>query len=243
MGFVKYELVGEGFTHTVYRNSPSQDSSELHVYLGGDGTPWIDGKVVAWDPTPRNPVGLRLMALDDAPSIYLGRPCYHGHSGSPPCSPTLWTYERYSTAVIESMTSALQTIIAQGEYEKLILIGFSGGGGLAMFLAEKFPQTKQVVTLAGNLDIEAWVRLHDYDQLYGSLNPGAMQPLPEDIQQYHFAAAEDDNIPPWIIEAAVKNQNNSQIIRVDGFTHGCCWEKIWQSVLVCLRNACDWEQE
>jgi hypothetical protein len=242
-GFLKQEWKGDSFTHTVYSNTSSHNSSELHVYLGGDGTPWIDGRVIAWDPTPRNPVGLRLMALDDIPSIYLGRPCYHGHSGSPPCSPTLWTYERYSRIVIDSMITVLHSIVDQGQYKKLVLIGFSGGGGFAMFLANEFPQTRQLVTLAGNLDIEAWVQLHQYDKLYGSLNPRTMPPLPERIQQYHFAAGKDDNVPPWMIEEAVSKQSNSQFIRFEEFTHGCCWEKIWQQVLKCLDSACAWSDQ
>ncbi|MET0123247.1 MAG: alpha/beta fold hydrolase [Candidatus Thiodiazotropha sp. 6PLUC9] len=243
LGLHKQKLEGDGFTHTIYKNSPADDSSELHVYFGGDGTPWIDGKVIAWDPTPRNPVGLRLMALDDTPSIYLGRPCYHGSSGSSACSPILWTYERYSRTVTESMASVLQKIVEQGKYRDLVLIGFSGGGGIAMFLAAEFPQTRQVVTLAGNLDIEAWTHLHDYDKLIGSENPKSMPPLPEEIQQYHLAGGKDENIPPWMIEAAVQAQSNSQFITVEEFTHGCCWEKIWKRMLNCLHDACEWNKQ
>jgi pimeloyl-ACP methyl ester carboxylesterase len=240
LGFLKQELEGEGFTHTIYKNRPSDAFSELHVYLGGDGTPWIDGKFIAWDPTPRNPVGLRLMALDEAPSIYLGRPCYHGQSNNAACSPMLWTYERYSTKVIDSMTSVLQKILDQGEYQELKLIGFSGGGGLAMFLAARFPQTRQVVTLAGNLDIESWTDLHEYDELTGSLNPKAMPPLEGKIKQYHFAGGKDDNIPPWMVKAAVAKQPDSQFIVFDEFNHGCCWDKIWKRMLACLRHSCEW---
>lgn len=243
LGLDKQELMGEVYSHTVYKNSPVQDTSELHVYLGGDGTPWIDRKIIAWDPTPRNPVGLRLMALDDAPSIYLGRPCYHGSSGSSACSPILWTYERYSKTVTESMSSVLQKIVDQGAYRELVLIGFSGGGGIAMFLAAEFPQTRQVVTLAGNLDTEAWTRLHDYDELIGSENPKSMPPLREEIQQYHLAGEKDDNIPPWMIEAAIQTQRSSQFITFEEFTHACCWEKIWKRMLNCLHDSCEWNKQ
>ena len=242
-GFQKVERTGNGYTHTVYSNLPSERSSLLHVYLGGDGTPWIDGKIIAWDPTPRNPVGLRLMAQDEVSSIYLGRPCYHGHSDSPSCSHALWTSERYSKEVIESMAAVLREIIEQEQYRELVFIGFSGGGGLAMFLADIFPQTRQVVTLAGNLDIEAWVALHNYDELTGSLNPRSMAPLPERIQQYHLAGGKDANIPAMMIQGALGRQKNSQFILFEDFTHGCCWETIWKSMLACLHKACEWREE
>ncbi len=240
LGFEKQEWIGEGFTHALFKNAFSGDSSALHVYLGGDGSPWLRGKLIALDPTPRDPVGLRLMALDDNPSVYLGRPCYHGRYNTPACSPLLWTYQRYSNAVLESMAAVIEKLLDEGGYRDLVLLGFSGGGGLAMLLARKLPQTRQVVTLAGNLDIEAWTRLHDYDVLKGSINPAAQPPLDVVIQQFHLAGGKDANIPPRLVEAAVKNQPNSQFIVFDDFSHGCCWEKIWKSMLRCLAESCEW---
>ncbi|MCG8488468.1 MAG: dienelactone hydrolase family protein [Chromatiales bacterium] len=243
LGFDKQEWIGDGFTHTLFKNTLLQDSSELHVYLGGDGTPWLRGKFIALDPTPRDPVGLRLMALDDNPSVYLGRPCYHGRYNTPACSPLLWTYQRYSSAVVDSMAVVIEKLLASGGHQDLVMVGFSGGGGLAMLLAPKLPQTRQVVTLAGNLDIEAWTKLHDYDALKGSINPSAQPPLDAAIQQFHLAGEKDENIPPWMIEAAVKNQPNGQFITFDDFGHGCCWEKIWKSMLQCLADSCEWNQQ
>ena len=77
----------------------------LHVYLDGDGTPML-GSYPAADPTPRDPLVLDLMALDSTPSIYVGRPCYHGLSGAP-CSPSLWTSGRYSEPVVASMAAGI----------------------------------------------------------------------------------------------------------------------------------------
>src|SRR6266545_4164343 len=70
---------GEGFAHVVYRPAGLRPDGGrvLHIYLDGDGTPWERGRP-APDPTPRAPLVLRLMALDPAPRVYLGRPCYHG---------------------------------------------------------------------------------------------------------------------------------------------------------------------
>ncbi|MET0065400.1 MAG: alpha/beta hydrolase [Candidatus Thiodiazotropha sp.] len=235
------DIPGKGFVHRVYFNSAKRRDGVLHVYLGGDGTPWIGGVVVASDPTPRNPLGLRLMALDDRDSLYLGRPCYHGVGRAADCDSALWTSARYSETVADSMAEVLRGVMDAQGYEALSFIGFSGGGALAMILAERFAQTRQVVTLAGNLDTEAWVKLHHYDALSGSLNPREQPTLREDIQQYHLAGGEDGNIPSELIEQAIAEQPRFQFLRFEHFTHGCCWEQIWPDLLSCLAVDCDWQ--
>ncbi|MET0026328.1 MAG: alpha/beta hydrolase [Candidatus Thiodiazotropha sp.] len=243
LGLSFRDIQGTGFTHRVYFNPANRHNGVLHVYLGGDGTPWIGGVVVASDPTPRNPVGLKLMAMDKQDSLYLGRPCYHGNARAPDCDPVLWTSARYSETVVQSMASVVREIIETRGYQELVFIGFSGGGTLAMILADRFAQTRQVITLAGNLDIEAWVKLHHYDALTGSLNPRALPPLREDILQYHLAGGQDTNIPPDLIEQAIAAQPRAQFLRFDRFTHGCCWETVWDEVLQCVQTGCDWHAE
>ncbi|CAL1241117.1 protein of unknown function [Candidatus Methylocalor cossyra] len=44
--------------------------STLHVYLEGDGRPWQTRWHIAEDPTPREPVMLRLMARDHQAALY-----------------------------------------------------------------------------------------------------------------------------------------------------------------------------
>ena len=110
-GFHKTELEGSDFSHVIYDNGKLGTTSTLHVYLGGDGTPWIGGFIIASDPTPRRPIILKLMAMDEAPSLFLGRPCYHGYSDRHPCKPDYWTSARYSEDVIDSMVRALRKIM------------------------------------------------------------------------------------------------------------------------------------
>jgi hypothetical protein len=239
-GFHKTEVKGSVFSHVIYHNGELGSASTLHVYLGGDGTPWIGGFIIASDPTPRKPVVLKLMAMDGAPSLLLGRPCYHGLSERQPCIADHWTSGRYSEAVIDSMVMALRGLMSEYGHTELHLMGFSGGGGLAMLMAERFPETRTVVTIAGNLDIETWAGLHGYDPLGGSKNPKAMTPLPATIHQYHLAAGRDVNIPANMVRDALINQPHSQFILFDDFTHGCCWEEIWPEVLRCVDEQCLW---
>ena len=76
LGMQRVELTGTNYQHAIYRNSAR--GITLHVYLAGDGTPWLERYRIAPEPTPRRPLTLQLMAHDSSPSVLLGRPCYHG---------------------------------------------------------------------------------------------------------------------------------------------------------------------
>ena len=104
-----------------------------------------------------------------------------------------------------------------------------------MLMAERFPETRSIVTVAGNLDIETWADLHGYDPLDQSSNPKSISTLPTGVRQYHLAGGMDRNIPPKIIRDALVNQPESQFILFEDFTHGCCWEDIWNAVLALHR--------
>jgi pimeloyl-ACP methyl ester carboxylesterase len=239
-GFHKAEVMGSLFPHIIFHNGKLGSSSTLHVYLGGDGTPWIGGFIIARDPTPRKPVVLKLMAMDESPSLLLGRPCYHGFSKRQPCISDHWTSGRYSEEVIDSMSRVLRRVMSDYGHTDLHLMGFSGGGSLAMLIAERFPETRSIITVAGNLDIETWAELHGYDPLDGSKNPKAMPPLPTTIRQYHLAGGRDSNVPANLVRDALVNQPDSQYILFDEFTHGCCWEEVWYEVLSCVDEQCVW---
>jgi hypothetical protein len=231
LGFNQSIVQGTGFKHVVYSNKAQNNSEELHVYLDGDGTPWLNNRWISDDPTPGNPLLFRLMSIDSAPAVYLGRPCYHGFSDTPPCEPGLWTHERYSMVVIKTMAVALEQILKPLETKKVILIGYSGGGTLAMLLAEHIQNLQGIVTIAGNLDINAWSRLHDYSPLIGSKNPAQQSPLNPALFQLHFAGGKDQNVPVSLIQPTVLRQYNAQLEVMPEFDHTCCWEKIWPSVL------------
>ena len=164
---------GDGFHHVAYRRAERAAGAAraLHIYLDGDGTPWAAGGPTA-DPTPRDPLVLRLMAMDAAPSVYLGRPCYHGRAVEPPCAPALWTDARYSEVVVASLAAAARRLLEEEGRSAIVWLGYSGGGTLAVLLAARVRETVGVVTVAANLDVEGWTRLHRQSPLDASLEPG-----------------------------------------------------------------------
>lgn len=231
LGFVRQTVEGLDYRHVVFRNAADGGEGILHVYLEGDGVPWLTPYRIAADPTPRDPLALELMALDSAPSLYLGRPCYHGQAEHPPCHPLLWTARRYGPEVVDSMATALRKILGRAHYDGLVLIGYSGGGTLAMLLAERLPETQAVVTIAGNLDPPHWAELHGYSPLPGSLNPVARPPLRSDIAQLHFAGGRDGNVPANLIHFVVSQQHCAKFIIINTFDHICCWRGEWSRIL------------
>ena len=169
LGLVGETLPGSPFDHGVYR-SPSRDGGRLlHVYLEGDGSPRMASRYSPPDPTPHRPVALELMALDPGPSILLGRPCQHGRH--PNCDPVLWTTGRYGENVVQSLVAALRYEITAEGAPGIVLIGHSGGGALAMLIAERLPETRAVITIAGNLDTRRWWTHNGYAPLTESLDP------------------------------------------------------------------------
>jgi hypothetical protein len=236
-GFRREVVQGTHYPHAVYRKG-GEASGTLHIYLDGDGVPWIAGRP-SDDPTPRHSLVLRLMQLDPAPAVYLGRPCYNGFAAAPPCVSRLWTSARYGEEVVASMAAAVCRILGEPRYDRVVWVGHSGGGALAMLLAERVPQTAAVVTIAADLDTEAWATYRGFD-LAGSLNPARRPPLRSDILQIHYAGGSDVVVPPAITAQGVTGRPTKLIVIKD-YDHVCCWEDLWPSVLVRINDSLDKE--
>jgi acetyl esterase/lipase len=129
------------------------------------------------------------------------------------------------------MASALRTVMSARGSTRLALFGHSGGATLAVLLAERFPETIAVVTLAGNLDIEAWARIHGYTPLRDSLNPIARRPLSRGILQKHYVGTLDRNVTPGMLRHFAESHPDSRVVAIPGFDHDCCWNGLWPTVL------------
>ncbi len=213
---------------------PSTNNTTLHIYLDGDGSPWINHRWISSDPTPRNPLMLKLMQQDENTSIYIGRPCYFELNLSPACSNKLWTSHRYSPAIINSMLAVINHRIKHYQAKRIILIAYSGGGTLAMLMAEQLPNITGILTIAANLDINAWTEHHGYSPLTGSLNPIDRLALPKNIFQLHLAGGKDNNIMLKHIKTYAKKQHLAQVRIFEEYDHHCCWEEIWPSILTLI---------
>lgn len=231
-GFTRTVLHGDPFDHLAYARLGAGDT--LHVYLENDGVPWLNRNVVALDPTPRRAVMLELMTLDAAPVLYLGRPCYFGQTHPPSCGPAVWTSERYSPAVVDSLASALRAYLRRVPFATVALFGHSGGGALAVLLAQHVPETVAVVTLAGNLDLAGWTAYHGYSPLKGSIDPALQGPLNPRILQWHYTGGRDNNVPARLIQAYARSRSGVRTSEMSDFDHACCWSRAWPQILTNL---------
>ena len=230
--FSRAVMATNNFNIVVYKNQWYGSGKKLHVYLDGDGSPWTrNGSLINSDPTPRQYLVLQLMSIDPAPAILIGRPCYHGFSQDSHCHPLLWTHARYSQQVVSAVSDALQAVLKENNRSELVLIGYSGGGTLAQLVAEKFTQTRAVVTLAGNLDLATWTQLHDYTPLEGSLNPAERPPLPGHILQIHYVGSSDQNTPPSLAKGCLSNKDKREVRILEGVDHSNGWLENWPGIL------------
>ena len=233
-GFTRDIITGARFRHVIYRNAASAAGAALHVYIEGDGTPFIQPTEPAADPTPHSPLMLQLMAQDAAASVYLGRPCYYGLAREAACAPSEWTMRRFAPEVLDSMASVLREEIARSGAARVVLFGHSGGGTLAVLLAQRVELVNQVVTLAPTLDTEAWCMLHRYAPLQGSLNPVRELAQRANLVIVHFVGERDSNTPPSLVSAAARKRGEPVHV-VAGFDHVCCWGGMWRQILDTVR--------
>ena len=233
-GLAKSVIQTKIFSLTTYSQSTLLELKSraiLNIYLGGDGTPWITPNYKSIDPTPRKRIALELMLLDQNPSIYIGRPCYHAITIKPACNSKLWTSHRYSEEVIAALLEAINSV--RNPSQQLNIFGFSGGGSLAMLLAPKLINSEgntsvnAVVTISANLDIQHWAKAHNYSPLSGSLNPIRQVLLDSKIKQFHLLGKLDKNVDATYLTNKLDNRPSTTVRVFANFGHHCCWPEIW----------------
>lgn len=223
-------MQGTDYRHVVYRRSAgaAARSDLLLVVVDGDGSPWVQG-APARDPTPRRPLALGLLGRAPMDGIYLGRPCYHGQHAAPGCTSALWTGARYSAAVVESMAAAARRELERSGHGRVLLVGYSGGGVLAMLLAPRLPHVAGVVTIAANLDVDAWAAHHRYLPLDGSLDPARLD-IAGDWGEWHLVGGRDGVVPYRTVARYLARRSAARTRIYPDFDHVCCWEGEWPAI-------------
>jgi len=208
----------------------------LRVYIEGDGFAWISRYRISPDPTPRNPVGLKLAAADRAPSvIYIARPCqYVGVGSNSSCTQNYWTSHRFAREVIESTNGVIDRAKKVANAETIELVGFSGGGAVAVLVAARRSDVANIRTVAGNLDHVTLHRKNNVSQLTGSLNAADVAAQLSAIPQIHFVGADDDIIEPYVAESYRSRAASAKCIeirKISGASHTGGWVDIWPNLL------------
>lgn len=224
------------FTMSAYIPKSVSPSNTLTIYIEGDGLAWLNRATPSDDPTPRNPIGLKLALRHTAgAAAYLARPCqYIEPSDARNCQESYWTNRRFAPEVIESSDQAISVLKQRFAASKLVLVGYSGGGAVAALVTARRNDVIQLITVAGNLDHHTWTTQHHVLPLVGSLNPADEWQALTHVAQLHLVGAKDNNISRSIADAyASRFPRDSQprIISLPGFDHSCCWVEQWPDIL------------
>jgi len=214
----------------------SAPAKVLRVYIEGDGHAWDTIESASNDPTPWSPVALELAAADPAAAVaYLARPCQYVPPGTDvACTQSLWTDARYSPAVIASINQALDRLKALAGASRLALVGFSGGGAVAVLAGARRGDLSSIRTVAADLDTALWTQEHGVTPLYHSLNPLTAAPLLAAVPQVHFVGGADRIVDLRIVKSFAVTVGPTRcldIVVVPGLEHGDAWRAQWPRLL------------
>ena len=131
---------------------------------------------------------------------------------------------------VASMAAVVNRVSADRQSSRVIMIGYSGGGALAVLMAPSVRGAAAVVTLAANLDIDAWVRWHGYLPLRGSLSPATEPPLSDSIAQWHLVGDQDQEVPPSVSLRYLERLSPDLTWHFASFDHICCWSEQWPAI-------------
>ncbi|MDB2414725.1 alpha/beta hydrolase [Rickettsiales bacterium] len=226
----------DNFILTTY-SKIGNDKRPIRVYIEGDGASWVTPRQLATNPTPRDPVALKLAAEDTAyPNIlYIARPCqYTDHDLDKKCSSEYWFKKTFSQEVIDSFNQTIDYFNKNNN--KISLIGYSGGAAVAILVAASRNDVASIRTVAGNLDHKAVTDLHNATFLDGSLNPINVAEKVKHIPQHHFSGAKDMTVPSDITKKFVQRaRSNSgscaQMTILPDMGHYKGWEYKWNDLL------------
>ena len=234
-GFIYEQVLSGQFLLSTYKKIKPADK-ELIVYIEGDGYAWKRKNILSDDPTPKDPVALELAIKDPRGSIlYIARPCqYLSKDQLVQCQPKYWSSHRYSEEVIDSINNEIERAKQDSGIKSINLIGYSGGGTVAVLVAALRNDVSSIITVAANIDHTSWTSLHGITPLTGSLNAANYASATENIPQLHFSGGKDTTVPPEISESYLDKVNNTANIKISvipDFSHKCCWVDKWETLL------------
>lgn len=234
-GWQKLIIQADTFALAAFVPVHADRARTLTVYIEGDGLAWLTPAQPSNDPTPRDPLGLQLaMRHPQGVAVYLGRPCqYVMPEDARNCRQWYWTAGRFAPEVIAASNLALGELKRRFAAERLVLVGYSGGGAVAALLAARRKDVARLITVAGNLDHRAWTQAHHIRALDGSLNPADAWRALLDLPQLHLVGENDKVVGRNVADAYAARfppDQRPRIVVIPGFEHHCCWVEQWDSL-------------
>ena len=225
----------DGFELLSARNSSLNKAELLTIYIEGDGHAW-EKSYPSLDPTPLDPIALRLaLEQTDGATAYLARPCqYIGVNTNLQCTSKIWTEQRFSPKTIKAMQEGINYLKQASGAKQIVLVGYSGGGTMALLAATQRSDVIKIITVAGNLDIQAWLNYHHLPPMPDALNPTDFISKTQLIPQFHFVGGRDEVTPASITNLYAKQfpvGKQPKVIEKIEYGHVCCWVEGWRELL------------
>ncbi|MFN3701101.1 MAG: alpha/beta fold hydrolase [Alphaproteobacteria bacterium] len=222
-----YPFMLTGFERIIAQGNP------VTIYIEGDGLAWRSKTQPSQNPTPDNPIALKLARHDNSANvIYLARPCqYTGRTDGQACDQSYWMGSRYAPEVLSAYNDALNQIRRKTGASGFHLVGFSGGATVAALLTGQRDDILTLRSVAGNLDHRAHSELHNVSYLNNSLNPPQYAEKLAGIPQVHFIGGHDKIVPKAIYDrysAALPHQQCTRYHIVENAEHNKGWAEFWQ---------------
>lgn len=191
-GFTHHRLAGADFpVHAWLR---VQDGGSLTVVIEGDGASWFNPRWPPSDPTPEASQAAALAVALSGSVAYLARPCQFERV--PQCDVAHWTSARFAPELILALDRSLDELKRLSAAKRLRLVGHSGGGVMAVLLAQRRADVSGVATLMAPLAVGEWTQRLALTPLAGP-DPMAQPPLP--MPAVHVAGGGDAIVPAEII--------------------------------------------
>lgn len=218
--------------HPLYSvdNNKEVSQGRVWVFIEGDGRAWLNRNTPGTDPTPKDRQLLSRAIAFPERAIYLARPCQYVRGDA--CRIKVWTEDRFSEETMSIYHEALDQIMSNTGAERLALVGYSGGGAIAVEMAASRQDVESVQTISGNIDPEAWVKHHKISGLnVHSRTQSASNEL-QRVPQRHFAGTEDKVIPEKLIQSVLNEWEArcATVVAVDTDHHE--WSMLDSSMLL-----------
>lgn len=231
-GFVQQSIQAGAFRLAGYVRHSDTPADIFTLYIEGDGAPWPTPFSPPNDPTPLSPTALEMALADPGAAVaYMARPCqYLTADALRQCDSAWWTERRFAPEVVAAYDEVVDQLKSKFLARYIRLVGYSGGGVMAVLLAAQRKDIESVLTVAAPLSVGEWVAWHGASSLMGSLDPallGTDTHLPPSV---HFVGGNDKTVPVPVVESFVRHMGGWVVI-VPGFDHECCWARDWAKLL------------
>jgi hypothetical protein len=229
-GWHRQQIQAGHFTLQAFLPTQLVKAETAVIYLEGDGLAWLDYETPSNDPSPINPIALRLaIAQPVGLAAYLARPCQFQRALAESCPRKYWTQSRFSPEVVQATSQAIDALKSQLSVHSLVLVGYSGGGTLAALVAAQRHDVIRLLTVASVLDTTTWAERMRLSPLLGSSNPALEIERWVSIPQRHLIGDKDKTIPLNIWEEQKRWLQGASVTFeiIHGFDHRCCWSEIW----------------